>query len=250
MNLKENKSGQIAMIALLVMVVVLTVGLAVISQTVTDISISEDEKEAIRAFSAAEAGIEEILKETNIQSNAYTIDDTDVNVEVAEISDDFTQTLDKGETMTVFWNAVAGPEDLTVNWVDGTKDNEQDDLATLAISIFHSNGDVTRTGWSPNNARAGQEGFTEVSAGGADEFLRGNTIGLTTNDEFIRIKALVDETTVRVSNANLPKQAFNLTSTAVTPQEKASRVVVKKTLPVMLPLFDYVLFSKGNITKS
>jgi hypothetical protein len=43
------------------MSVVLTIGLAITSRTVTDIEISEQTEEAARAFSAAEAGIEEAL---------------------------------------------------------------------------------------------------------------------------------------------------------------------------------------------
>jgi hypothetical protein len=44
------------------MAVVLTVGLSLISRTTTDIKISRQQEESARAFSAAEAGIEELLK--------------------------------------------------------------------------------------------------------------------------------------------------------------------------------------------
>jgi len=53
--------GQALLIVLLIMAVALTIGLAVTSRTVTDIEISEQTGEAARAFSAAEAGIEEAL---------------------------------------------------------------------------------------------------------------------------------------------------------------------------------------------
>jgi type II secretory pathway pseudopilin PulG len=56
-----KNSGQALLIVLLIMAVALTVGLAVTSRTVTDIEISEQTEEASRAFSAAEAGIEEAL---------------------------------------------------------------------------------------------------------------------------------------------------------------------------------------------
>jgi hypothetical protein len=49
------------LVILLIMSVVLTIGLAITSRTVTDIEISEQTEEAARAFSAAEAGIEEAL---------------------------------------------------------------------------------------------------------------------------------------------------------------------------------------------
>ena len=53
--------GQALLIVLLIMAVALTIGLAVTSRTVTDVEISEQTEEAARAFSAAEAGIEEAL---------------------------------------------------------------------------------------------------------------------------------------------------------------------------------------------
>ncbi len=56
-----RNSGQALLVVLLIMAVALTIGLAVTSRTVTDIEISEQTGEAARAFSAAEAGIEEAL---------------------------------------------------------------------------------------------------------------------------------------------------------------------------------------------
>lgn len=56
-----SEGGQALLVILLIMAVALTIGLAVTSRTVTDIEISEGSEEAARAFSAAEAGIEEAL---------------------------------------------------------------------------------------------------------------------------------------------------------------------------------------------
>jgi hypothetical protein len=58
-GLKEG--GQALLVVLLVMAVILTVVLSVISRSVTDISITSLDEEALRAFSAAEAGIERAL---------------------------------------------------------------------------------------------------------------------------------------------------------------------------------------------
>ncbi|MBN1168786.1 hypothetical protein JXA63_02750 [Candidatus Woesebacteria bacterium] len=64
-NISKNKnivqSGQALLIVLLVMAVALTVVMSSVSRSVTDISVSEVEKDSSRAFSAAEAGIEEAL---------------------------------------------------------------------------------------------------------------------------------------------------------------------------------------------
>lgn len=55
------QKGQALLIILLVMAVVLTIALSVVSRSVTDITISQKEEEASRAFSAAEAGVEQAL---------------------------------------------------------------------------------------------------------------------------------------------------------------------------------------------
>lgn len=54
-------AGQALLIILLVMAVALTIGLSVIARSITDIAISKKEEEAAKAFSAAEAGIEQAL---------------------------------------------------------------------------------------------------------------------------------------------------------------------------------------------
>jgi len=56
-----NQKGQALLIVLLTMAVILTVVLSVISRSVTDISVTTLDEEALRAFSAAEAGVERAL---------------------------------------------------------------------------------------------------------------------------------------------------------------------------------------------
>jgi len=57
----KDKSGQVIIVILLLMTVALTVGLSISTQTATDTKISAQLEESERAFSAAEAGIEEAL---------------------------------------------------------------------------------------------------------------------------------------------------------------------------------------------
>jgi hypothetical protein len=56
-----RESGQALLLVLLSMAVVLTVVLSVVARSVTDISVTTQEEAALRAFSAAEAGIEKAL---------------------------------------------------------------------------------------------------------------------------------------------------------------------------------------------
>lgn len=60
-HLPKRESGQALLLVLLSMAVVLTIVLSVLSRTVTDIAVTTREEEALRAFSAAEAGVEQAL---------------------------------------------------------------------------------------------------------------------------------------------------------------------------------------------
>lgn len=59
--MSQAKSGQVLLIVLLTSAVMLTVGLALTSRTVTDVNISTQKQEHVRSFNAAEAGIEDLL---------------------------------------------------------------------------------------------------------------------------------------------------------------------------------------------
>lgn len=58
-----SQAGQAILIIVLVMVIGLTVGLALVSRSVTNVRTSTEEENSQRAFSAAEAGLEQALKE-------------------------------------------------------------------------------------------------------------------------------------------------------------------------------------------
>lgn len=60
-SLPKNTSGQALLLVLLSMAVVLTIVLSILSRSVTDVAVTSREEEALRAFSAAEAGIEKAL---------------------------------------------------------------------------------------------------------------------------------------------------------------------------------------------
>lgn len=60
----RSQHGQALLVVVLVMVVALTVGLSVLSRSITNLRNAADEEHSQRAFSAAEAGIEHFIKNT------------------------------------------------------------------------------------------------------------------------------------------------------------------------------------------
>ncbi len=63
--LHNSSSGQIVIILLLAMLVALSVGLVVTQRSITDVTTSTQTDQATRAFSAAEAGIEQAIESGN-----------------------------------------------------------------------------------------------------------------------------------------------------------------------------------------
>lgn len=61
MTREENNRGQALLVIVMVMAVALTIGLAALSRSTTDIRLSAQEEEYARALSVAEAGLEEAL---------------------------------------------------------------------------------------------------------------------------------------------------------------------------------------------
>lgn len=58
-----NQRGQVILILLLTMLVALSIGLVVTQKSITDLATSNQTEQSTRAFSAAEAGIEQIIQE-------------------------------------------------------------------------------------------------------------------------------------------------------------------------------------------
>lgn len=68
-----GQKGQALLLILLIMSVVLTVTLSVVARSVTDITISKSEDNSIRAFNAAEAGVEKAIVGSVTSGNTYSL---------------------------------------------------------------------------------------------------------------------------------------------------------------------------------
>ncbi len=85
---KQSLAGQALIIGLLFVVVVSTLVLALISRSLKDVKVSTETKEELRAFSAAEAGLEKVLNDPGAYlaggGTQVTIDDIQVDVTTQE----------------------------------------------------------------------------------------------------------------------------------------------------------------------
>lgn len=150
----QNQKGQALLLILLTMAVVLVVVLSVLSRTITDITVTTKEEEALRAFSAAEAGIEKALiagdsfSGTAGENASFTATVTDFGGEGEYV---YPEDLFSGETVT-FWfvdhdddtgeltcdtgKCFIGNQ-MRICWgQDGTSDNN-DQTPAIEISVFY-----------------------------------------------------------------------------------------------------------------
>ncbi|MFH1970860.1 MAG: hypothetical protein ABIJ05_00545 [Patescibacteria group bacterium] len=182
-------SGQALLIVLLSMAVVLVVVLSILARSITDVSISSQDEDSLRAFSAAEAGIERGL----IIGSAVTdnIENAIYNVEVSSFAEgekrfNYPNSLLSGESATVWFvahdeeeNSICSEEKpcftgkyLAVCW--GKEGTVTDSSLTpaLELSVFYTSipGDystikIARAALDPNSSRRGENNFSANDEG-------------------------------------------------------------------------------------
>lgn len=98
-NHKDFQSGQMLIIVIFTMVISLTVGLTLVSRTITNMKVSKQNEESQRAFQAAEAGIEQALKD-QITAPGTSVNNTDLTNNAY-----FSYTIQAAPGNTMFLNA-------------------------------------------------------------------------------------------------------------------------------------------------
>lgn len=194
-SLYKNQSGQALLIVLLSMAVVLTIVLSIISFSVTDITVTTRESEALRAFSAAEAGVEKALVALSSQSGSFGQDNFSANVSgIAQGSQSFNFPLElsSGETAGVWFVGHDSNENLVCTGSDpcftgsrmnvcwGKPGTPSGSAITPAVEVTiyysspavsggsYSNISVVRDTADPNSSRLGQNAFSTASTSGCN----------------------------------------------------------------------------------
>lgn len=234
---KKSERGSILAGALAITAVLLTIGLAVVSRSVTDINISTETEEAVRTFSAAEAGIEKALSQTSLAgySSSGPIGGVDVNVTVQEINS-FEAEVNQDETAEVNLEGFSGL--MTVKF-DGSGE------ALVAALISASGIDRWAIKRDATNCNNKAEGFSitdnlqiTVPGGAGKKILRLRPL-------CANAKLVVEA----VGGASLPAQSYLIRSEARASGGETRVVETTKTYPILPEIFDFVLFSGGDLVK-
>lgn len=225
MKFGSARHGQVALIVALVVVVGLTIAVSVASRSVTTVSVSTGEEEHARAFSAAEAGIEEAFRTSTLTTGTtLPVDaatDTTASYSFTQVADTASATVDPGEVVTVDWTATGvAATSFSVAWsgVTGCAVTPK-----LLSAVLTSAGAVTQ-----NVSTSSPQTFTK---GASDRLVRLRFIGC-------RASATLTAT------ATLP---FYQVDSLGTSGESQSRVVALRSAPAAVGIMDYAVFSGGGI---
>lgn len=233
------------MIVLLVVAVALGFGLSIISQSVTDIEIAGSSEESARAFNAAEAGIEDALRQVSavVGAGQQTISVGNFNVNYEVSGDDFLEgDYSENEVATVvFGDGIL--HTLTIEWGESCPG-----AASLLITVIDSSNGITREGWNACNALVND--FTDAMIAGDDDYLKKIELTAAANVDLVKIRPISNQAKIRVKAIpDLPVQMYGIDSSAQSPTLEAKAIQVSRTVPAAPAIFDYVLFSGTNIVK-
>ena len=261
------KSGQILILVLLIVVVSLAVGLSVASRNLTNLRISTQTQESQRAFSAAERGVEDVLSRLNtiaLASQVLNPAGLDVPVAVGDISatvnvkgrNVYETTVPLGEVAQVNLDGYQGT--VTVEWP--TSPHVSLELTLVCASPSNCLGGVISDSYSQNRYAYQGPGAPSGDQTGSWQncAVSGSTCSATilnilsaTNTKILRIKPFHSAVSLKVSGSpDLPTQIYEINSVAKTDIGITRRVQVTRTaLPALPAVFDYVLYSEGDIVK-
>lgn len=270
LNFLPDERGQALLIVVLVMVIALTVGLSVVARTVSNLRTTTEDDNSQRAFSAAEAGIEQSLNSNVAMSGNFSNNST-YTTTVSQLSGSDILMNNGGnilkDSSSDLWLSsypnYASPwsGNLTIYWGDSSDvcnasefTNTMSALEMVLISGSKATPSLTHYVWDPCQARSNVNHFSYI--GPSSGSVSGKNFAYKTSivvasGLIARVVPLYAGTKVAVracdisgnNCSNLPSQGTVITSvgTADTAQRKISGFKSYPSLPT--ELFPFILFS-------
>ncbi len=237
------RDGVVGLTVLLIMSVVMTIGLAVGTQSLSQQRQSRQEEESEKALNLAEAGIEELLSQ-DLDSGRLSVSDPSVQFSVVKeaLVD---ARLSAGHTLDVSLDG-ANVTNISLSWETANACSG----AALIVSVIDDGNNVKRGAYDPcTSSPRSSNGFESagISSGMATIELNSTNLLNPGHDVKMRVKAVYADTAVSVSGANLPDQSYVVTTTATLDDGTTRTIQVRRSLPMLPSIFDYVLFSGTSI---
>lgn len=273
----NGQRGQVLLISLLVLSVATTVVLSLIGRSTTDVTISNQISESSRAFSAAEAGIEQALK-TGAGSSGAQVLATGVtyNVSKADVGGAagayvFPKKISRSVVETLWLvnhNANGTLNEIptyTASGIDVCWSSETITPAMIVSVVYKTVGGQYRVGrgaYDPNNSRTLTNKFSGVTAptGGCGEgtgttYKQTITFGSFTppinpaSDTLLmlRLQPVYADTSLAVNASGaLPLQGSKLESSGMSESGIIRKIVVHQQYRSLPAVFDSVIYSQGS----
>ncbi len=269
------QSGQALVLVLLALAVVLTIVLYIISRSVTDISVSTSENQAVSAFSAAEAGVEQALvvgtgSSSNLGNSSYNAQVT--NVASGATSFIYPVEFNSGDSATLWLKSKDASPDFTGNTLricwgkSGTSANAAV-TPSVEVSIYYETAAgnpatvrVNRGAYDPNAGRRVNNSFAAPDAGtcivNGVTFQFRKTISLAglTNLQFAVIRLFYNTDVAQpvafdsTNASKFPSQGILVDSSGTSGQSNR-KVEVFQGWPEVPNVFQYAIYSSTGLTK-
>lgn len=268
MSVQKQQEGQVLLISLLVLSIATTVALSLMSRSTTDVTISNQISESSRAFSAAEAGIEEALKSGVGTSGAqvltagisYSVSKADIGGSAGAYV--FPKKISPGATETLWFvnHNADGTLVETPTYTSPAIDvcwSQETTIPAMILSVLYKTAgglyQVARGAYDPDSGRALTNNFSGVSSstggcGAGTGTTYKQTISLVGFDTLLmlRLQPLYADTNLAVNATSaLPLQGSKLESTGTSEGGLARKIVVYQQYRSSPSVFDSVIYSQG-----
>lgn len=273
-----NLNGQMLLVTILVLTIAITIALSLIGRATSDIGMSARLEESARAFSAAEAGIEDALQnQTQTITPVSVSKDAAYTTTIAQVGGtssvySFASSTKKGDVATVWLvsHAAGGALDEDPNashycslvgacTIDVCWNQSAVIPATEAVVYYLNTGtgvyDLQRFAFEPDPVRTGNKftPITDTAGCGKDTGVYKTTVTLPTSNALplmLRLRPYYQDAVYSVSPVGgriLPVQYQEVTSVGKTGTGVTRKIIVKKQYESPPSVFDYVLYSGGDI---
>lgn len=273
-----SRSGQTAVFVFILLVVGLTIGLSLSSRTIRDLQGSTGSDLSSRAFAAAEAGVEDALRQNlgNIATGQYTAparfptDNQSTYSYKVDKSPSFNQVVSADTAVQLNLKADNGSlftGNLQIYWVkvSDSVENASGSRPSLEITLVKNNaGTYSLTKYAVNadtrsNNFQNPDGTTQgpvtnslpnytSGQGGNQTYANLATVAISSSDkaEAVRIRPLYNKSSITAQGSGLPAQSYVITSQGIA--GTSTRVVqVTRSIPALPAIFDYVLFNGSSL---
>lgn len=241
-KIDDSQTGQIGLVVLLITAVLLTIGVGVASESVTEQKSSRQELESTETFNAADEALEYALSQDLVTFSDNTYDDAtnfDGTVNFVTTKSGFSRTIAEGESGQVTIPLV-GISTMDVFLDPGVDCNS---TASLIVTLINTSGGIWRQAYGPPTPCRDGDGFIDFTVDGG----RYKASGINISGYAVaRIKAVYNSAEVEVSGSGLGEQQFNVTAQAERSSGEIRAVEAAKGLPAVPSIFDYAVFAGGG----